>query len=252
MQAIAHSVCYHRRITFRLDRGPNTQRSFNAIRKDDSEIVDSSGGGYSYFHKQSIGTRPGMRSSVLATDQDRDVSEYRHSSALVLPNSNEQKVFNKGFGQQKLLPRTDFESQPLIPRTVQMQQPTSFQRDQSFLRRDFQDQQSNLFTQKGLSSYNRDLQPITSQQILVRPTTLNVGQNTLNAQRNQQQLQQIPQQPTWSQQQFTGASSSFNSQPFQRPVVKPAVNTGFISAQSPIRRVIAQSDSAPRVDNNGW
>ena len=91
-----------------------------------------------------------MRSSVLATNQDRDVSEYRHSSALDLPHAQEQKFFNKGFGQQKLLPRTDFESQPLIPRTVQMQQPTSFQRDQSFIRRDFQDQQSNLFAQKGL------------------------------------------------------------------------------------------------------
>lgn len=120
------------------------------MRKDDSDIVDSSGGGYSYFHKQSIGARPGMRSSVLAADQDRDISEYRHSSALGLSHNNQEKVFNKGFGQQHLLPRTDFESQPLIPRTVQMQQPTSFQRDQTFLRRDFQDQQSNLFTQKGL------------------------------------------------------------------------------------------------------
>ncbi|UJR13832.1 hypothetical protein I4U23_000843 [Adineta vaga] len=254
--------------------GSNTQKTFQTVTKDDTDTVDNSGAGYSYFSKQNIALRPSMRSSFSNVNQEQDKSEYRQSSALSpqpkqnhIISTNNNQNFNKAFGQQKLIPQSNFDMQPPVSQTLQFQQPVTTQFDRSPLLKGFHGQQSNLLNQNVFSNEAQDVQPISPKQILLRPTALNIQQNTLNAKRNQQQLNTIPQQPNWNSQQtqqFNGFSSSFKTQN-QRPVsfssddefvqqsvIKPIVNTAFMSSATPPRRVVAQSQFAPKVSNNGW
>lgn len=251
--------------------GSSTQKFANVISKDDNDIVDNAGAGYSYFRKQDVNVRPSMRGAVSVPPQD--ISEYQHSSALSkrpvqsqVISSNTHQMLNKAFGQQQLMPRVNLPVQTLVPKTVQRLQPIARQNDLSLLHNGYNGEQSSLLSQDVLNNQAQDLQTLDSQQILLPRTNLNVPQTTLFGQRNQQQLLSIPQQSMWSTaQEFDGSGSSFNQQ-LQRPVIssgfaglpaqqafaKPAFNTGLRSPQVPLRRVIAQSQSSPTVSNGGW
>ncbi|CAF1163817.1 unnamed protein product [Adineta steineri] len=188
------------------------------LSRDDSEVVDNAGAGYSYFKKQDIELRPSAKSIIALPSQD--MSEYADSSALKPEPSQTRFV-------QTVLPRTEFIRQPVFT-----------QKDLTQIRTPaftgYTGRQSDLLTQSTFGSQQQDLKTLSSNQILLPRTTLTAQPSTFSGYSGSQQIRSFPETSQWSGSQST--------------ISKPFVNTEFMS--SPPRRVLAKSQ--PVSTTGGW
>lgn len=71
---------------------------------DDSDTIDNSGGGYSYFKKQQIDFRPVEQPNIQLSSQDlteyMKSSAFKHNSASRIANSYESRDFHTGNDQR--------------------------------------------------------------------------------------------------------------------------------------------------------
>jgi hypothetical protein len=212
---------------------------------DDSDVVDNTGAGYSYFKKQQIETRPFVRSQNPLTSQD--FSEYAKSSAFtqqpsqtqVFPSGQEQ-FMGGSFEQQqqpdfslqsKVLSMNSFDNQqqlqPVLPRQQfsgygQVQQ-QDFQRvlprqPSGGYGQVQQEEFQRVLPRQQFSGYGQvqqpDFQQVVTQQILLPETNLNFQQKKLGGYGSQEQDFSFVQQPkTWStEQRSLNFGSSFGGQ----------------------------------------
>jgi len=262
----------------------NIQKTFFNKQDDDTDLVDSSGAGYSFFKKQQIDVRPFAQPSSFDIPQ-QDLAAYLHSSAFsVKPNQNKMfntfnqvlnqpsqnplfntanQVFNNAFGQQQLIPRPNIPVQNFLPNTVQIQQP-------QFVQKDF-----SQIPSISSSGYTGQQTTFPIQSKLIATNTYNNQPNILPAQNdlkifsgygNQQQDLSFVSQPqqTWNNQQKTvGFTSSYDGQG-QQPVSSGFIvqsnqqndqpfitNTAFISSQPSIQRFISQTQPKQQISNYG-
>jgi hypothetical protein len=245
--------------------GSNVRQPAINTQDDATDIVDSTGAGYSYFKKQQVDARPSFQSTIDIPSQD--LSAYMQASAFkqqpnpsqIFSASNNQ-LLNNAFGQQQLIPRSNLPVQNLLPRTNPIQQPIFHQNDFAPIPSNgFGAQQVNLPIQR-MDAIKKKFANQPSQDLRL----VGLPKTTLNGFGNQQQdLSFVPQpQQTWStQQQSAGFSSSFGGSG-QKPVSSsflmqsnqqndqpPVTNAVFMSSQVPPQRFI----SPPKqISNNGW
>jgi len=278
-------------VPIRQEQFPGQQQLTNVgfEQNDESEIVDHTGGGYSFFKKQQIESRP--FAPPIAPISNQDLSEYAKASAFAqqpsrtqIFTSSQDQLINGGYGQQKVIPRTNVPVQNLLPQTVlntfgniRSQQPTFLQNDLSQLRSSFpsgyDNQQQDLrqiMPRQQQSAYGQiqqpDLRTIVSQQILLPQTDLNIQQKTFGGYDNQQQDLSVFQQPkqTWSTQQKSVSfgstyggqgqqpvSSGFAIQTNQQNDMEPITTGVFMSSQAPTQRFISQSQPTQQISNDG-
>jgi len=180
------------------------------LSRDESEVVDNVGAGYSYFKKQDIELRPSAKSIITLPSQD--MSEYADSSALKAEPSQTRFV-------QTVLPKTDLIRQPVFTQN-------DFTQVRSPMFTGYSGRQSDLLTQSTFGGQQQDLKTLGSSQILLPRTTLTVQPSTFSGYGGSQQIRSFPETSQWSAPQQTS---------------KPFVNTEFISNPGAVRRLIAKS-----------
>jgi len=251
--------------------GLNSQKSATFSNTDETDLVDNTGAGYSYFKKQQVDARPSFQPATPIPTHD--LSAYMHSSALTAPSqqtqvdtANKDLLVNSAYAQQQVNSRV-----PNTYGTNQVQQPVLLpQNDLSQLRPTISSgygaQQPNLLAKNLFGNQQQyDLRTLGSPQILLPQTSLNMPQKTLSSYGNgQKDLTFLQPQQTWSAQQKSGGysssyngqgqqpiSSSFLTQSNQQNDMPSVTNSVFMSSQVPTQRFNSQVQPIQPASNTG-
>lgn len=190
---------------------------------DDSEVIDHTGAGYSYFKKQQVDSRPSAPSQAILSSQD--MSEYMRASAFKQQPAQTAQTFapsnDQFIGATNSRQTISRINMPVTPPARENFVPSQLQRPINNFQNDFTAPQSS-FSNSNFGSQQRDLTAFQA------PTPTWQRKSTGFA-------------PSFDDQFVRPASSDFLSQSNQQTNIRPTISAAFMPSQASNQAFFSQS-----------